>query len=69
MSTAVLTGKLELNSVADSALKTATGFWFVVAVIGQWALLYYIVAFYGPSTFTGNFRAWTKNTPLAGILK
>jgi hypothetical protein len=69
MSTAVLTGKLELNSVADSALKAAAGFWFVVAVIGQWALLYYLVAFYGPSTFTGNFRAWTKNTPLAGILK
>lgn len=34
----------------------------MVAVIGQWAFLYYIVAFYGPSTFTGNFQAWTKNT-------
>jgi uncharacterized membrane protein len=62
MSTAVLTGKLELHSVADTALKAAAGFWFVVAVIGQWAFLYYIVAFYGPSTFTGNFQAWTKNT-------
>ncbi len=62
MSTAVLTGKLELNSVANTTLKAAAGFWFVVAVIGQWAFFYYIVAFYGPSTFTGNFQAWTKNT-------
>lgn len=62
MSSAALTNRLELNSVADTALKTAAGFWFLVAVIGQWAFLYYIVAFYGPSTFTGNFQAWTKNT-------
>jgi uncharacterized membrane protein len=62
MSTAAWTNRLELNSVADTALKAAAGFWFVVAVIGQWAFLYYIVAFYGPSTFTGNFQAWTKNT-------
>src|SRR5260370_26593529 len=62
MSTAALTNRLDLNSVADTALKAAAQFWFVVAVIGQWAFLYYIVAFYGHSTFTGNFQAWTKNT-------
>jgi uncharacterized membrane protein len=62
MSTTVLTKRLELNSVAEGALKSAAGCWFLVAVIGQWAFLYYIVAFYGPSTFTGNFQAWTKNT-------
>jgi hypothetical protein len=61
MSTAVLTNRLELKSHADIALKAAAGFWFVVAVIGQWVFLYYIVAFYGRSTFTGNFQAWTKN--------
>jgi uncharacterized membrane protein len=61
MSTAVLTGKLGMNSTSDTALKAAAQFWFVVAVIGQWAFLYYIAAFYGPSTFTGNFQAWTKN--------
>ncbi len=62
MSTAVMTNRLGINFVADTALKAAAQFWFVVAVIGQWAFLYYIVAFYGPSTFTGNFQAWTKNT-------
>jgi hypothetical protein len=31
-------------------------------MIGQWAFLYYILAFYGRSTFSGDFQAWTKNT-------
>ena len=53
MSTAVLSNRLELSSVADTALKAAARFWFVVTVIGQWAFLYYIVAFYGRSMFTG----------------
>src|SRR5215470_18735866 len=64
MSTAVLTNSLHKNSLADTALKAAAQFWFGVAVIGQWAFLYYIVAFYGPSTFTGNFQAWTRNVML-----
>jgi hypothetical protein len=62
MSTAVLTNQLGSKSRAEAALKAAAGFWFLVAVIGQWAFLYYIVAFYGRTTFTGNFQAWTKNT-------
>lgn len=62
MSTTVLTNRLGLNSVADKVLKAAAVFWLVVALVGQWAFMYYIVAFYGPSTFTGNFQAWTKNT-------
>ncbi len=62
MSTAAWTNQLEPNSVADKALKAAAGLWFLVAVIGQWAFLYYIVAFYGPSTFTGNSQVWNRNT-------
>jgi uncharacterized membrane protein len=62
MNTAVWTDRLELKSAAAVALKAAARFWFVVAVIGQWAFLYYIFAFYGPSTVSGNFQAWTKNT-------
>jgi hypothetical protein len=34
MSTAVLTNRLSLDSVADTTLKAAARFWFVVAVIG-----------------------------------
>jgi hypothetical protein len=62
MSTAVWTNQVEPNSVADEALKAAAGLSFLVAVIGQWAFLYYIVAFYGFSTFTGNFQVWNRNT-------
>ncbi|HXB54885.1 MAG TPA: DUF2306 domain-containing protein [Vicinamibacteria bacterium] len=62
MSTALWTNRLELKAVADAALKAAAGLWFLAAVIGQWAFLYYLVAFYGPSTFTDNFQAWNKNT-------
>ncbi len=61
MSTAVLRERRAPRRVADAALSAAVRLWFAVAVIGQWAFLYYIVAFYGPSTFTGNFQAWTRN--------
>ncbi len=54
--------RYSLQNLADTALKTAAACWFLVAVIGQWAFLYYVVAFYGPSTLEGNFEAWSKNT-------
>jgi uncharacterized membrane protein len=57
----VTTNRLDVRSIADATLKAAAQFWFVVAVIGQWIFLFYIVAFYGPSTVTGNFQAWRKN--------
>ena len=62
MSTVILSAKLGTHSMADASLKAAALLWFFVAIIGQWAFLYYILAFYGPSTFSGNFQAWTKNT-------
>lgn len=49
---------------AQGALKAAGRLWFVTAVIGQWAFLYYIAAFYGPSTLTGHFEAWRRNKML-----
>jgi len=42
-------------------LKAAARLWFVMAVIGQWAFLYYVAAFYGRTTVQGNFQAWSKN--------
>jgi len=47
-----------------SALNAATRLWFLLAVIGQWAFLYYIVAFYGVSTSQGHIEAWGRNTML-----
>jgi len=59
---AVFERKFEPNSIAIATLEAAAQFWFVVAVIGQWAFLYYVLAFYGRSTFSGNFQVWTKHT-------
>lgn len=61
MTTAVWTRHSELDSKADTALRGAARLWFVMAVIGQWFFLYYLLAFYGPSTLTGDFQAWTRN--------
>jgi len=65
MTTAVLTpGAPRARVTAERALTAAAGFWFAVAVIGQALFLAYILAFYVPSTLSGNFAAWAKNTML-----
>lgn len=63
MSTAALTPAASTMSAA-TALRAAAGFWFAVAVTGQALFLFYILAFYVPSTLSGNFAAWAKNTML-----
>ena len=60
---AELTGVSALNSAAETALKASAGLWFLVAVIGQWIFVYYIVAFYGGSAMRGDFEAWKKVLP------
>ena len=61
MSTAVWTGtRLELNSVADTALKAAARSWFIVAVTGQFAFAFTIAIFYGLTAQRGGFAAWNK---------
>jgi len=47
---------------AYAALTYSVRFWFVTAVIGQWAFLYYIAAFYDAATLRGDFAAWSRNT-------
>ena len=49
-------------SLADAILKTAAGLWFLVAAVGQWLFVLFILGFYAVPTFTGNFEAWDKNT-------
>ncbi|MBP6014196.1 MAG: DUF2306 domain-containing protein [Alphaproteobacteria bacterium] len=48
--------------IADKILNGAAGFWFLVAAIGQWLFVLFIVGFYAFPTFSGNFEAWDKNT-------
>jgi hypothetical protein len=63
MSTAVWSGtRLELNSVADTAFKAATRFWFAVMVVGQSIFAFTVAAFYGLAALRGNSaRAWSKS--------
>jgi uncharacterized membrane protein len=50
------------SSIADTILKASSGFWFLVAAVGQWLFVLFILGFYAVPTFTGNFEAWDKNT-------
>jgi len=58
MSTAVLTNRLELTSVADAALKAAARFWFAVTVIGQFWFAFALASFYGLTALRGDYHAW-----------
>jgi uncharacterized membrane protein len=60
MSTAVLTNRLELSSVADTALKASARFWFVVTVIGQLAFAFAIASFFGLTALRGDYHGWSK---------
>ncbi len=49
---------------ASTALKASATFWLVIAIVGQWAFLVFILTFYGSTSLAGNFEAWSKNTIL-----
>ncbi|GEM_PF-158382 len=49
-----------LQNFADKALKAAAGLWFLVAVIGQWIFVVYIVSFYGRSVAEGDLARWNR---------
>jgi hypothetical protein len=40
-----MTNRLELSSVADTALKAAARFWFVVTVVGQVVFAFAVASF------------------------
>jgi tetratricopeptide (TPR) repeat protein len=70
MSTAVMTNRLELSSVADTALKAAARFWFVVTVIGQLLLAFAIASFYGLTALRGDYHGWKfTNGYVPGVTK
>src|SRR6267143_1688435 len=45
---------------ADKALKSAAAFWFLVAVVGQWMFVVYILSFYGRAVLEGDLARWSK---------
>lgn len=52
-----------LENFADTALKAAAGFWFLVAVSGQLLFVFYISVFYGRSAVQGDLALWNKVMP------
>jgi hypothetical protein len=60
MSTAVLTNRMTLDSVAGTVLKAAARFWFAVAVVGQLTFAFTVASFYGMATVRGDWLAWNK---------
>jgi hypothetical protein len=61
MSTVALTNRLDLTSVADTALKAAARFWFVVALAGQLVFAFAVATFYGLAALRGDFHGWDKS--------
>jgi len=58
MSTAVMTNRLELSSVADTTLKAATRFWFGVTVGGQLIFAFTVASFYSLTALRGDYHKW-----------
>jgi hypothetical protein len=58
MSTAILTNRLDLSSVADTALKVAVRFWFGVTLIGQLVFAFAIASFYTLTAVRGDYSGW-----------
>jgi Predicted membrane protein (DUF2306)/Tetratricopeptide repeat len=58
MSTAVMTHRLELDSVADTALKAAARFWFVATVVGQLIFAFTVASFYALTALRGDYHKW-----------
>ena len=58
MSTAVMTPRLELDSLAGGALKAAARLWFVVTVIGQAVFAVATASFYGLTALRGDYHGW-----------
>jgi hypothetical protein len=58
MSTAVLTNRLDLSSVADTTLKSAARFWFAVTVLGQVVFAFTVASFYALTALRGDYHKW-----------
>ncbi len=58
--TATATMPAPRRRVSMILLNSAAGFWWLTAILGQWAFLYYILAFYGASGVTGDFETWNR---------
>ena len=60
MTAAVVTDTVTPRALARKVLSATGTFWFAIMLIGQWAFFYYIAAFYGVSTISGDLEIWNR---------
>jgi uncharacterized membrane protein len=48
---------------SNAALRSAAGFWAVVAAAGQLMFAFYVTSFYGRHAVAGNYSGWNKVMP------
>lgn len=48
------------DKLSKKALQLSTQLWLLVAVIGQWMFVYYIITFYGGTYLQGKTEAWNE---------
>ena len=54
-----MTNRLEMSSLADTALKAAARFWFGVTVVGQLVFAFTVASFYALTALRGDYHKWT----------
>lgn len=64
MTAAAVSDTAEPRAPARKFLSATGMFWFAVMLIGQWAFFYYIAAFYGASTLSGDLEIWNRLSAL-----
>ncbi|GJM11327.1 MAG: hypothetical protein DHS20C11_36030 [Lysobacteraceae bacterium] len=52
-----------LTAIAATTLKTSAQFWFIVAAIGQWIFVGYILVHYAGPLLSGGLEAWNASEP------
>jgi hypothetical protein len=60
---AAVAGASRLDSIADSALKTAAKSWFILSAVGQCIFALYVAGFYGGAAVSGNLEKWNTFLP------
>jgi hypothetical protein len=62
--TFIATENLNNETSSDKKiLNFAIRMWFVIATLGQWMFVYYVIAFYGRATASGNLEKWNEVLP------
>ena len=60
---------VEVTRFQEKVLSSVAKFWFTVAVIGQWIMVYYVIVHYGGSLLSGNTAVLeSPNNHMSGLI-